>query len=171
MIQNIAPQSLGGWLREADRCVSAWEARWGAYEMHPSLRVEHETLSKVYETYVNRLAGNYPFFHPRYAGQMLKPPHPVAVLGYLTAMRINPNNHALDGGPPTAAMEKEVVVEMARMFEFPEDALGHLTSSGTIANLEALFVSREEHPGKAVAVSQEAHYTHARMGMCSVCPY
>lgn len=164
MIQTIAPQSLGGWLREADRCVSAWEARWGAYETHPSLRVEHETLSKVYETYVNRLAGNYPFFHPRYAGQMLKPPHPVAVLGYLTAMRINPNNHALDGGPPTAAMEKEVVVEMARMFEFPEDALGHLTSSGTIANLEALFVSREEHPGKAVAVSQEAHYTHARMG-------
>lgn len=164
MIQTIAPQSLGGWLREADRCVSAWEARWGAYETHPSLRVEHETLSKAYETYVNRLAGNYPFFHPRYAGQMLKPPHPVAILGYLTAMRINPNNHALDGGPPTAAMEKEVVVEMARMFEFPEDALGHLTSSGTIANLEALFVSREEHPGKAVAVSQEAHYTHARMG-------
>ena len=61
-------------------------------------------------------------------------------------------------------MEKEVVVEIARMFEFPEDALGHLTSSGTIANLEALFVSREEHPGKAVAVSQEAHYTHSRMG-------
>ena len=164
MIQTIAPQSLGGWLREADRCVSAWEARWGAYGTHPSLRVEHETLSKAYETYVNRLTGNYPFFHPRYAGQMLKPPHPVAILGYLTAMRINPNNHALDGGPPTAAMEKEVVVEMARMFEFPEDALGHLTSSGTIANLEALFVSREEHPGKAVAVSQEAHYTHARMG-------
>ncbi len=164
MIQTIAPQSLGGWLREADRCVSAWEARWGAYETHSSLRVEHETLSKAYETYVDRLAGNYPFFHPRYAGQMLKPPHPVAVLGYLTAMRINPNNHALDGGPPTAAMEKEVVVEMARMFEFPEESLGHLTSSGTIANLEALFVSREEHPSKEVAVSQEAHYTHTRMG-------
>ena len=108
MIQTIAPQSLGGWLREADRCVSAWEARWGAYETHPSLRVEHETLSKVYETYVNRLAGNFPFFHPRYAGQMLKPPHPVAILGYLTAMRINPNNHALDGGPPTAAMKRKL---------------------------------------------------------------
>ena len=76
MIQTIAPQSLGGWLREADRCVNTWEARWGAYETHPSLRVEHETLSAAYETYVNRLAANYPFFHPRYAGQMLKPPHP-----------------------------------------------------------------------------------------------
>ena len=48
------------------------------------------------------MAGNYPFFHPRFAGQMLKPPHPVAVAGYLAAMLVNPNNHALDGGPPPA---------------------------------------------------------------------
>jgi glutamate/tyrosine decarboxylase-like PLP-dependent enzyme len=41
--------------------------------------------------------------------------------------------------------------------------LGHLTSSGTIANLEALFVARDLHPGKGVAYSAEAHYTHARM--------
>jgi tyrosine decarboxylase / aspartate 1-decarboxylase len=25
-----------------------------------------------------RMADNYPYFHPLYAGQMLKPPHPVA---------------------------------------------------------------------------------------------
>jgi glutamate/tyrosine decarboxylase-like PLP-dependent enzyme len=41
--------------------------------------------------------------------------------------------------------------------------LGHLTSSGTIANLEALFVARELHPGMGIAYSDEAHYTHARM--------
>ncbi|MCY4157988.1 MAG: aminotransferase class V-fold PLP-dependent enzyme [Bacteroidetes bacterium] len=164
MIQPVAAQSLGSWLKEADRCVSMWEARWGSYDPHPSLRVDPEELNAVYEIYVNRLAENYPFFHPRYAGQMLKPPHPVAILGYLTAMRINPNNHALDGGPPTAAMEKEVVTELIRMFEFPEEALGHLTTSGTIANLEALFVSREQHPDKVIAVSKDAHYTHARMG-------
>ena len=79
-------------------------------------------------------------------------------------MRINPNNHALDGGPPTVAMEKEVVAELASIFSFPKETLGHLTSSGTIANLEALFVSREQHRGKTIAVSQDAHYTHARMG-------
>ncbi len=164
MIQSQAAHALGGWLKEADRCVSAWEDRWGAYEVHPSLRIDPEELNEAYHTYVNRLAGNYPFFHPRYAGQMLKPPHPVAILGYLTAMRINPNNHALDGGPPTAAMEKEVVTEIAKMMEFPHNALGHLTTSGTIANLEALFVSREEHPDQAIAVSEDAHYTHTRMG-------
>jgi glutamate/tyrosine decarboxylase-like PLP-dependent enzyme len=48
------------------------------------------------------------------------------------------------------------------MFGFTEH-LGHLTSSGTIANLEALWVARESHPGKAVAYSADAHYTHSRM--------
>ena len=53
--------------------------------------------------FTERLRDNYPFFHPSYAGQMLKPPHPAAVAGYLAAMLINPNNHALDGGPATGA--------------------------------------------------------------------
>ena len=43
------------------------------------------------------------------------------------------------------------------------DALGHLTSSGTIANLEALWVARELHPGKAIVHGANAHYTHSRM--------
>ena len=109
------------------------------------------------------MASNYPFHHPRYAGQMLKPPHPVAIAAYTAAMHVNANNHALDGGPATSAMEVEVVRDLAAMFGFPEDALGHLTSSGTIANLEALWVARELHPDKAIAFGANAHYTHSRM--------
>jgi glutamate/tyrosine decarboxylase-like PLP-dependent enzyme len=60
-------------------------------------------------------------------------------------------------------MEKEVVGDLAAMFGLPDDSLGHLTSSGTIANLEALWVARQLAPGRAVAHSQDAHYTHARM--------
>ena len=93
---------------------------------------------------------------------MLKPPHPAAVVGYLAAMLINPNNHALRRRPATAAMEKEVVSQLAAMFGLPAH-LGHLTTSGTIANLEALFVARELHPGRGVAYSADAHYTHGRM--------
>ncbi len=77
------------------------------------------------------------------------------------AMLINPNNHALDGGPATAEMEKEVVARLAAMFGLPDDALGHLTACGTIANLEALWVARELHPGKAVAYSRRGAL-HAR---------
>src|SRR5262249_22024858 len=51
---------------------------------------------------------------------------------------------------------------LAAMFGL-DTHLGHLTTSGTIANLEALYVARETHPGLGVAYSEEAHYTHARM--------
>jgi glutamate/tyrosine decarboxylase-like PLP-dependent enzyme len=59
-------------------------------------------------------------------------------------------------------MEKEVTGQLAGMFGL-DTHLGHLTTSGTIANLEALYVARELHPGLGIAYSEEAHYTHARM--------
>jgi glutamate/tyrosine decarboxylase-like PLP-dependent enzyme len=140
--------------------VEDWEASFGPYS---GAGVEVGDLDGAWAEFGERMRGNLPFFHPRYAGQMLKPPHPVAVSAYLAGMLINTNNHALDGGPATSEMEKEVVRELAAMFGLPGDALGHLTASGTIANLEALWVARELHPGKAIAYSAEAHYTHSRM--------
>jgi glutamate/tyrosine decarboxylase-like PLP-dependent enzyme len=109
-----------------------------------------------------RLENTYPYGEPQYAGQMLKPPHPVAWAAWATAMALNPNNHALDGGPATAELEREAVGAIARMFAMPR-WLGHLTSSGTIANLEALWVARELAPGGAVLYAADAHYTHERM--------
>src|SRR5436853_442399 len=97
-----------------------------------------------------RLATTSPFPDPHYAGQMLKPPHPVAWAAYAAAMLLNPNNHALDGGPATAELERECVDRLAEMLGVAEPRLGHLTSSGTIANLEALWVARELRPGGAV---------------------
>jgi glutamate/tyrosine decarboxylase-like PLP-dependent enzyme len=154
---------LAAYLDAARAFDEGFRARWEPVGPAPAAEVDAGRLAAGWAEYTERLRDNYPFFHPRYAGQMLKPPHPVAVAGYLAAMTINPNNHALDGGPATAAMEKEVVGDLAAMFGLPADSLGHLTSSGTIANLEALWVARQLAPGLAVAHSQDAHYTHARM--------
>ncbi len=154
---------LGAYLDAARAFDGAFRGRWEPVAAAPAAEVDPERLAAAWAEYTGRLQDNYPFFHPRYAGQMLKPPHPVAMAGYLAAMTVNPNNHALDGGPATGAMEKEVVGDLAAMFGLPGDTLGHLTSSGTIANLEALWVARQLAPGRAVAHSQEAHYTHARM--------
>lgn len=109
-----------------------------------------------------RLANTYPYPDPHYAGQMLKPPHPVAWAAHAATMLLNPNNHALDGGPATARMEREVVDQLASMFGYREH-LGHLTASGTIANLEALWVARELRPGEVILSGDNAHYTHERM--------
>jgi glutamate/tyrosine decarboxylase-like PLP-dependent enzyme len=154
--------NLDHWLRAAADAVADWAATFGPYNAHPSMSVGDEEFGAALADLSGRLTDNYPFFHPAYAGQMMKPPHPAAVVGYLAAMLINPNNHALDGGPATAAMEKEVVRQLAGMFGL-EPHLGHLTTSGTIANLEALYVAREVHPGLGIAYSSEAHYTHGRM--------
>ena len=108
-----------------------------------------------------RMQDNYPYPHPLYAGQMLKPPHAMARLAYMLALWINPNNHALDGGRASSALEREAVAAIAEMFGYQEH-LGHLSASGTIANLEALWVARHVNPGLVVASSQ-AHYTHSRM--------
>jgi len=117
-----------------------------------------------------RLRDNYPYHHPLYVGQMLKPPHPVARLAYSLALFINPNNHALDGGRASSAMEKEAVAEIARMLGL-ETHLGHLTGGGTIANFEALWIGRELRPGAAVAASAQAHYTHSRLSAVLGVPF
>jgi glutamate/tyrosine decarboxylase-like PLP-dependent enzyme len=77
-------------------------------------------------------------------------------------MWLNPNNHALDGGRASSAMEKECVAEIAGMFGWPTH-LGHLCGGGTMANLEALWVSGCLNPDKKVLASEQAHYTHQRI--------
>lgn len=111
-----------------------------------------------------RMQDNYPYAHPLYAGQMLKPPHPLARAAYALAMSVNPNNHALDGGRASSAMEMEAVAGLAGMFGMAGH-LGHLTSGGTFANLEALWVARQKAARglQSVAASEQAHYTHGRI--------
>jgi glutamate/tyrosine decarboxylase-like PLP-dependent enzyme len=156
----ISPVRRSG-IEAALDLVEAWESRWGETPAAPA--PDPARLTAVWEEFEQRMGGNFPFFHPRFAGQMLKPPHPVAAAAYVAAMLINPNNHALDGGPVTSELEKEAVQALAAMLGLPEPNLGHLTASGTIANLEALWVARELHPEKGVAYGANAHYTHARM--------
>lgn len=153
---------LKRWLISGVEAIEEWQATFAPFEADQSLYVSDDEFAKSFSAFTKLLEGNYPFFHPSYAGQMIKPPHPAAIVGYLTAMLVNPNNHALDGGPPTARMEKEVVAQLAQMFGLTT-SLGHLTTSGTIANLEALYIAREIHPHEGVAYSEEAHYTHSRM--------
>jgi len=119
-------------------------------------------MAKVISEVACRLRDNYPYFHPLYAGQMLKPPHPIARAAYALATWINPNNHALDGGRASSAMEKEAVAEIAAMFGW-KIHLGHLCGGGTMANLEALWVAGQLHPGKKIVASEQAHYTHPRI--------
>jgi tyrosine decarboxylase/aspartate 1-decarboxylase len=149
-----------GLLSRATEVLDAEFRALPEFEVEPGLSAG--AMAEVLEAAARRLGDNYPYFHPLYAGQMLKPPHPVARAAYALAMKINPNNHARDGGRASSEMEVEAVGEIAGMFGWKE-FLGHLTSSGTIANLEALWIAGQLAPGRRIVGSEQAHYTHERI--------
>lgn len=124
--------------------------------------LDTDRIREVIDEVATRMQDNYPYHHPRYAGQMLKPPHPVARIAYMLSLWINPNNHALDGGIASSQMEKEAVAALGAMFGL-DNPLGHLCGGGTMANLEALWVSGKLRPGKTIVASNQAHYTHSRI--------
>ena len=152
-----------GLLARATKVLEAEFGRLPAFDAAPESAASTEEMARVLEATAHRLGDNYPYFHPLYAGQMLKPPHPVARAAYALAMTLNPNNHARDGGRASSEMEIEAVGEIARMFGWTETFLGHLTSSGTLANLEALWVAGQMAAGRRIVGSAQAHYTHQRI--------
>ncbi len=127
-------------------------------------------MEKVLTEVGKRMRDNYPYFHPLYAGQMIKPPHSVARLAYTLALYINPNNHALDGGRASSHMEKEAVAAIAKMFGW-NSHLGHLCGGGTMANMEALWIAGSLNGEKLVVASEQAHYTHERLSHVLRIPY
>ncbi len=134
------------------------------FQSLPPYQIEYdeERAEEILLKVAEKMWDNYPYPHPQYAGQMLKPPHPIARMAYMLATWINPNNHALDGGKASSAMEKEAVAKIAGMFGWNRH-LGHLTGGGTLANLEALWIANSIHPGKTIVASSQAHYTHNRI--------
>ncbi len=150
--------------REIDALSTALRKMAEGFADLPSVetKVDFAAMTAVLGDVAVRMQGNYPYHHPLYVGQMLKPPHPVARAAYALSMWINPNNHALDGGRASSAMEKEAVADLATMFGW-SNALGHLCSGGTMANLEALWVASRRNPGKKVVAGRLAHYTHERI--------
>ncbi len=148
-------------LKILERAIAVLEEGFTAL---PEIDDDHDYAAV--EDVILEIAGimrdNYPYFHSLYAGQMLKPPHPVARAAYMLSMWLNPNNHALDGGPASSRLEKEAVAELAGLFGW-ESFLGHLTGGGTMANLEALWIAGSLSPGKKVVASEQAHYTHSRL--------
>ena len=142
--------------------LAKMEEGFGSLESKKDDSLYAEMLPVIMQV-AEKMQDNYPYFHPGYAGQMLKPPHPIAKAAYMLAMWINPNNHALDGGKASSAMEKEVVNEIAENIPGWKESLGHLTGGGTMANLEALWICGETGKGKKILASETAHYTHQRI--------
>jgi glutamate/tyrosine decarboxylase-like PLP-dependent enzyme len=89
------------------------------------------------------LKGGVPFFSPRYKGHMCADLTMAGMVGYFAAMLYNPNNVSAEASPVTSRMELQVAAQLASMVGYDAgQQWGHLTSGGTVANIEALWVAR-----------------------------
>jgi glutamate/tyrosine decarboxylase-like PLP-dependent enzyme len=94
------------------------------------------------------LKRSVPAFHPRYLGHMTSDLLLPGLIAQLVTTLYNPNNVVEDVAPITIKLELEVGRQLARMLGLNVDpsqelcALGHLTSGGTVANDEALWLAR-----------------------------
>lgn len=117
--------------------VRELEKREPAYEHSLSLLAQ-ELMGLLAE-----LKAGIPFFSPRYVGHMSSDLTMASLIGYFATLLYNPNNVAHEASPVTTRLELEVAEQLARMIGYdPLRQWGHLTSGGTVANFEALWVAR-----------------------------
>ena len=101
------------------------------------------------------LRKHFPFYSPRYMAHMVSDQTLPSVLGYFAGLLYNPNNVTPEAAPVTERWEFEVGRDILEMlgYKAPPSAGGphparsefgwaHVTSGGTIANIEALWAAR-----------------------------
>ena len=101
------------------------------------------TLTQELMGLLAELKRDVPFFSGRYKGHMVFEQTIASQIGYFAAMLYNPNNLLTEAAPVTTRLELEVAAQLAGMIGYdPARAWGHLTSGGTVANFEALWIAR-----------------------------
>jgi len=112
----------------------------------PAEGAQRAELKGQFAALLRQLRGSVPFFSGRYNGHMLSEQTIAAQAAYFAAMLYNPNNVSGEVAPVTTRLEGEVAEQLARMIGYdPWRCWGHLTSGGTIANFEALWIARNVH--------------------------
>lgn len=116
-----------------------------------------DALDRLGEGYAGLLAflkKSVPFFSMRYQGHMNWETTLPGILGYFAAMLYNPNNVAFEGSTATTILELLVGDDLCRMLGYKVSGLdsdadagapppwGHITCDGTVANIEAVWSSR-----------------------------
>ncbi len=89
--------------------------------------------------------------HPRFFGYVASPSTPPGAFADLIASAINQNVTSWRSAPAAAEIEKTVVRWLASLIRYGDDAHGLLTSGGSMANLNALFIAHRAKSQQADA--------------------
>ncbi len=104
-----------------------------------------EPFKENFEKLTYRMKESMPFFSPRYIAHMTSDTLISANVGYFMGMLYNQNNVTSEASPVTTELEHEVACDLAELIGYDTSSFwGHLTSGGTAANFEALWVARNQ---------------------------
>ncbi len=111
------------------------------------MRRRHELMSDSLRDELTRILALFksqnPIYSPRYIAHMVSEQTMPSVLGYFAGMLYNANNISGESSPIGFPLEIEVGKIVADMLGFnPSESWTHISSGGTIANIEALWIAR-----------------------------
>ena len=112
--------------------------------MQPEFLAFEARLRRELHSLSASLKRSVPFHSPRYLGHMVSDLLLPGLAAQILTLPYNPNNVSEEAAPVTVDLEVQVGLQLARLFGYPSDptqphcAFGHLTSGGTLANVQAL---------------------------------
>lgn len=126
---------------------------------------EQDSLRERLDELMAALRRNFPFYSPRYMGHMLSDTTMASTLGFMAGLLFNPNNVTPEAAPVTTELEIEAAGAVLSMLGYApppeppppgedprhyyeragrrEYGWAHITSGGTVANVEALWIARQ----------------------------
>ena len=104
---------------------------------------EREHLAQQLRILREMLCAEVPKYTPRYNGHMVSELSLPALFGHFATLLHNPNNTSKEAARVGAQMEVEAISMLATMVGYdPDQAQGHFTGGGTLANFEAVWRAR-----------------------------
>ena len=140
LAEDVLDQLLGQLEAADDRSPLPTESTAPAVTIPESSQSQKDLLDDL-ETIVD---GSMNPAHPGYIGHMDTMPTTVSVLGDLVASAVNNNMLSVEMSPVFSELEVQLTEIIASEFGLGPDAGGVLTSGGSLANLHALSVARNQ---------------------------
>jgi glutamate/tyrosine decarboxylase-like PLP-dependent enzyme len=113
-----------------------------AVQESAGFRVGVERLRRETAVLLEKLQLSAPFSSMRYQGHMLWDQALPGLVGLVAGLMYNQNNVAAEASPVTTRLEIEAGRDLCRMLGYDDGAWGHITSGGTVANIEAMWAFR-----------------------------